>query len=231
MVHSSGGFRRRVEARSVLRAERTSPAFGRDLDEGLRLLEEFLAECAGRGYAPDSLMGYRSACRHVLVWLHQSRIPMRRMDADVLERRSRGCGPSSVPTRGDTTPHRSGRCCCAGSQPPPGPTRGHWPHRCACICASSPRARMPAGAGRRSSHQSRLAAVRAAPICSRRLRWRQSIARVGPRGDDPGLAREDRRVDGGTGFFSARLPTLSRAARLEMIDTVRNAAGRPPPAP
>ena len=57
-----------------------------ELDEGLRLLEEFLAECAGSGYAPDSLMGYRSACRHVLVWLHQSRVPMRRMDADVLER-------------------------------------------------------------------------------------------------------------------------------------------------
>ena len=57
-----------------------------ELDEGLRLLKQFLAECAGRGYAPDSLTGYRSACRHVLVWLHQSRIPMRRMDADVLER-------------------------------------------------------------------------------------------------------------------------------------------------
>ena len=57
-----------------------------ELDEGLRLLEEFVAECAGRGYAADSLIGYRSACRHVLVWLHQSRIPMRRMDAHVLER-------------------------------------------------------------------------------------------------------------------------------------------------
>ena len=55
-----------------------------ELDEGLRLLEEFLAECAAHGYAPDSLTGYRSACRHVLVWLHQSRIPMRRMDAEVL---------------------------------------------------------------------------------------------------------------------------------------------------
>ena len=57
-----------------------------ELDDGFRLLEEFLAECAGRGYAADSLMGYRSACRHVLVWLHQSRIPIRRMDVDVLER-------------------------------------------------------------------------------------------------------------------------------------------------
>ena len=36
---------------------------------GLRLLEEFLAECAADGYASDSLMGYRSACRHVLAWI------------------------------------------------------------------------------------------------------------------------------------------------------------------
>ncbi len=57
-----------------------------DLDEGLRLLEEFLVECERRGYAPDTLMGFRSACRHVLVWLHQSRIPMRRLDAEVLGR-------------------------------------------------------------------------------------------------------------------------------------------------
>ena len=55
-----------------------------ELDEGLRLLDEFLAECATDGYAPDSLMGYRSACRHVLVWLHLSRLPMRRIDAEVL---------------------------------------------------------------------------------------------------------------------------------------------------
>ena len=50
------------------------------------------------------------------------------------------------------------------------------------------------------------------------LRRQQSIARVGARDDDPRLAREDRRVDGGAGFFSARLPTLSRAARLELIE-------------
>ena len=47
---------------------------------------------------------------------------------------------------------------------------------------------------------------------------RQSIARLRARGDDPGLAREDRRVDGGAGFFSARLATLSRAARLELVE-------------
>ena len=50
-----------------------------ELDEGLRLLEEFVAECVVHGYAPDSLMGYRSACLHVLVWFHQSRTPMRRL--------------------------------------------------------------------------------------------------------------------------------------------------------
>ena len=50
------------------------------------------------------------------------------------------------------------------------------------------------------------------------LRWRQSIARLRARGDDPELAREDRRVDGGAGFFSARLATLSRAARLELVE-------------
>ena len=33
-----------------------------------------------------------------------------------------------------------------------------------------------------------------------------------------GPAREDRRVDGGAGFFSARLATLSRAARLELVE-------------
>jgi len=50
------------------------------------------------------------------------------------------------------------------------------------------------------------------------LRGRQSVARLRARGDGPGPAREDRRVDGGAGFFSARLATLSRAARLELVE-------------
>ena len=52
----------------------------------------------------------------------------------------------------------------------------------------------------------------------RDLRRRQSVSPIGARGDGPGPAREDRRADGGTGFFSARVPTLSRAERLEMVD-------------
>ena len=44
-------------------------------------------------------------------------------------------------------------------------------------------------------------------------------SRPSEQGDhDPGPAREDRRVDGGTGFFSARVGTLSRAVRLEMVE-------------
>ena len=72
----------------IWRRRKVLHAFGHpgELEEGMCLLEEFLAECAAHGYAPDSLMGYRSACRHVLVWLHQARIPMRRMDGEVLGR-------------------------------------------------------------------------------------------------------------------------------------------------
>ena len=50
------------------------------------------------------------------------------------------------------------------------------------------------------------------------LRGRQSVARLRARDDSPGPAREDRRVDGGAGFFSARLATLSRAVRLELVE-------------
>ena len=81
-----GGSSRSAQARTVLRANATYRAHPGEIDEGLRLLEEFLTECAADGYAPDSIMSYRSACRHVLVWLHQSRIPLGRLDAEVLGR-------------------------------------------------------------------------------------------------------------------------------------------------
>ena len=57
-----------------------------ELDEGLRLLDDFIARCATDGYARDTLTGYRSACRHVLVWLHRSRIPITAVDTAVLSR-------------------------------------------------------------------------------------------------------------------------------------------------
>ena len=52
----------------------------------------------------------------------------------------------------------------------------------------------------------------------RGLRQRQSISPIGVRGDGPEPACEDRRADGGAGFSSARVPTLSRAERQQMVD-------------
>ena len=39
-----------------------------------------------------------------------------------------------------------------------------------------------------------------------------------PRSEDSGAPREDRRVDGGAGFFSARVGTLSRSERIGMLE-------------
>ena len=46
-------------------------------------------------------------------------------------------------------------------------------------------------------------------------------ARRGARSEGPGIARQDRRVDGGAGFFSARVGALSRSARVGMVDCGR----------
>ena len=57
-----------------------------ELDKGLSLLDDFIARCATDGYARDTLTSYRSACRHILVWLHRSRIPITAVDSGVLSR-------------------------------------------------------------------------------------------------------------------------------------------------
>ena len=57
-----------------------------ELDDNLSLLEDFIAQCATDGYARDTLTGYRSACRHVVMWLHRSRIPIAAVDTGVLNR-------------------------------------------------------------------------------------------------------------------------------------------------
>ena len=46
-------------------------------------------------------------------------------------------------------------------------------------------------------------------------------ARRGARSEGPGIARQDRRVDGGAGFFSARVGALSRSERVGMVDCGR----------
>ena len=57
-----------------------------ELDANLGHLDGFIAQCRARGYRPDALFIYRSSCRHVLFWLHRSRISIRDVDAETLER-------------------------------------------------------------------------------------------------------------------------------------------------
>jgi len=57
-----------------------------ELDANLGHLEGFIARCRAEGYGPDRLFIYRSSCRHVLFWLHRSRISTRDVGAETLER-------------------------------------------------------------------------------------------------------------------------------------------------
>lgn len=57
-----------------------------ELGEGLRLAEEFLERRKLEGYTPSSLTSNHSACRHFVIWLHGSRIPMAKVDRTVLDR-------------------------------------------------------------------------------------------------------------------------------------------------
>ncbi len=57
-----------------------------ELDDGLRLAEKFIETRQAEGFAPTSLLRDHSACRHFLVWLHGSRIPMAKVDRVVLDR-------------------------------------------------------------------------------------------------------------------------------------------------
>ena len=57
-----------------------------ELDANLRHLDGFIARCKEQGYGPDSLQKHRSSCRHILTWLHRSRISITEVDAETLER-------------------------------------------------------------------------------------------------------------------------------------------------
>ena len=57
-----------------------------ELDRYMNLLDDFIARCAADGYARDTLTSYRSACRHVLVWLHRSRTPIEAVNTRVFDR-------------------------------------------------------------------------------------------------------------------------------------------------
>ncbi len=57
-----------------------------ELDDNLLLLGAFMEGLAGEGYSPFTLDGFRSGCRHFIVWLHHFRISIRAVDREVLER-------------------------------------------------------------------------------------------------------------------------------------------------
>ena len=57
-----------------------------ELEEGLQLVSAFVRHLATDGYSKHRLNIYRSTCLHFLAWIHQSRISLRTMDKDVLER-------------------------------------------------------------------------------------------------------------------------------------------------
>lgn len=57
-----------------------------ELGDNLVHLDAFLDRCAAQGYGSIRLSTYRSSCRHILIWLHQSRIAIRNVDGGTLNR-------------------------------------------------------------------------------------------------------------------------------------------------
>ena len=57
-----------------------------ELVDNLNHLDAFLERCAAQDYGSLRLSIYRGSCRHVLIWLHQSRIPVRDVSNEILDR-------------------------------------------------------------------------------------------------------------------------------------------------
>ncbi len=57
-----------------------------ELEANFDHLDTFLDRCAAQGYGPVRLSIYRSSCRHILIWLHQSRIAIGNVDRGTLDR-------------------------------------------------------------------------------------------------------------------------------------------------
>lgn len=57
-----------------------------ELEANFDHLDTFLGRCAAQGYGPVRLSIYRSSCRHILIWLHQSRIAIGNVDGGTLDR-------------------------------------------------------------------------------------------------------------------------------------------------
>ena len=57
-----------------------------ELQDNFDHLNTFFERCAAQGYGLARLSIYGSSCRHILIWLHQSRIAVRNVDGGTLTR-------------------------------------------------------------------------------------------------------------------------------------------------
>ena len=57
-----------------------------ELEDNLDHLDAFLERCPAQDYGSVRLNTYRSSCRHILIWLHQSRIAIRNVAGGTLNR-------------------------------------------------------------------------------------------------------------------------------------------------
>ena len=57
-----------------------------ELADGLRYLDEYLAQLGAEGYTPRTLKGHHYRCHHFLTWLHQCRIRLAEVNAKTVER-------------------------------------------------------------------------------------------------------------------------------------------------
>ncbi len=57
-----------------------------ELQQGCRLVEEFQEWASAQGHTPNMLVTYGHRSRHLLIWLHLSRIPMKALTVEVLGR-------------------------------------------------------------------------------------------------------------------------------------------------
>ena len=81
-----------------------------ELEDNLEHLDAFLDRCAAQGYGSVRLNTFRGSCRHILIWLHQSRIAIRNVDDGTLNR------------------FLDHDCVCPGSFEAPRPRSSHRPH-------------------------------------------------------------------------------------------------------
>ena len=56
-----------------------------ELERGQHLLHDFLEWALAQGHTSNTIRAYSAFSRHLLIWLHRSRIPMRALTLDVLE--------------------------------------------------------------------------------------------------------------------------------------------------